>query len=610
MLSAHFKIKNTIMFKQNDIKIPQIMENQIVDEWAPLLKSARLINESIESNPEKLALISKIAHIQQTDGPINEGMTQLNENSTFDNSGIPTLGGIPGVGNPSFGSTLGSPSNFVNGTPGSGDKWLSPFKISLQIAAKTVGFDIVNTIPITAPTGMIYYLDYIYSDGDINGTGNDAPKMFKIATPSAFTATKGDKFVATAATVTAGAAATGNAAKLTYVGKTRVSGYSIFTLDGMGTATANAVTETSTLKIADVFDGAATLMKAETGNSANANTLAVTAITATADYVVGLEDHVYGYSNGEGGLDSVTYDGSFVDGTSLYEGARRGVAEKDRWQEMTTRITNKNIETRSFKVAVTMTQEQLQDMKRQHNWDLISKSESALVNEASQNINKNILARAFALGWAHHIKASAAEGVNLNLALDPSYSSGSATATYVKNDGTTEAMTIPAYQTYATSSASFENLETIQRRIVSRIFACSDLIHSRGRRGAATGIVTNAQIASALRNVSGYSATPFANSLSNSNLYPMGKIDGLTLFVDPNMKYTDTRVLVFRKGNDDDPGLKFLPYLLGESIQTITSNTMSPKIALSSRFALTEYGQNPELQYLTFYVKLPTGGIV
>ena len=36
-------------------------------------------------------------------------------------------------------------------------------------AAKTVGFDIVPTIPISAPTGMITYVDYQYADGKLDG---------------------------------------------------------------------------------------------------------------------------------------------------------------------------------------------------------------------------------------------------------------------------------------------------------------------------------------------------------------------------------------------------------------------------------------------------------
>jgi hypothetical protein len=70
------------------------------------------------------------------------------------------------------------------------------------------------------------------------------------------------------------------------------------------------------------------------------------------------------------------------------------------------------------------------------------------------------------------------------------------------------------------------------------------------------------------------------------------------------MKYDDTRILVGRKGADEEPGLKFMPYLMAESIQTIAEGTMAPKLAVKSRYALVEAGFHPETQYLTFVVNL------
>jgi hypothetical protein len=593
------------MYNKNQaITLPEDMTNQIFEQWSPLLQESKILTEGVDRS--KAELLTKIAHIQM-----------LNEDSSFGNAGFSTLSSIPGVGNPSFGSTLGGQNAFVTGATGSGDKWLSPFSISLQVAAKTVGFDIVSTIPIQGPTGMIYYVDYIYADGRLDGTGNDAPKLFQIPV-SGLTANVGQVFIATnQTTVAEDGPLSGNGARLKFAGTTRIEGYPIFQLLGTGTVSANVVTDTTTISIAQVFDGTATLVPAVT--SGNTTTEGDTTdgtkiypVTSTARYVNAMEDNVYGFANGAGGQDSVVYEGNFINGASLYEPALRGTAESERYQDMGVKIMSKQIETKSFKVAITVTQEQLQDMKKQHGFDLLVKAENALVNEITQNINKNILGRAFALGWTNHINANTSEGINLNIALDPAYTSSPVTATYAKNDNTTASLTIPYWQSYASSSASFENQETVQRRIASKIFGASDVINQRGRFGPATGIVTNLQVASALRNIANYSFSPFSNNLSqtNGNLYPMGKVGEMPIYVDPNMKYSDTRVLVFRKGNDDEPGLKFLPYLLGETIQTIQPNTASPKIFVSSRYALTEYGQRPETQYFTFFVKVPAGGIV
>ena len=79
----------------------------------------------------------------------------------------------------------------------------------------------------------------------------------------------------------------------------------------------------------------------------------------------------------------------------------------------------------------------------------------------------------------------------------------------------------------------------------------------------------------------------------------------MTVYVDPNMQWNDRRVLVGRKGADEEPGLKFMPYLMAESIQTIAEGTMAPKIAVKSRYALVEAGFHPQTQYCTIYVDGP-----
>ena len=100
---------------------------------------------------------------------------------------------------------------------------------------------------------------------------------------------------------------------------------------------------------------------------------------------------------------------------------------------------------------------------------------------------------------------------------------------------------------------------------------------------------------------------PLPNTIdqTTSSLSPMGTFMDMTVYIDPNMAWNDTRVLVGRKGADDEPGLKFCVYMMAESIETIDSNTMSPKLAVKSRYALVEAGFYPQTQYFTFYVDVP-----
>jgi hypothetical protein len=264
----------------------------------------------------------------------------------------------------------------------------------------------------------------------------------------------------------------------------------------------------------------------------------------------------------------------------------------------------KFVEAETFQVAATVTTEQIQDLNRQYGIDVVSMMENALVNEISQSINKHILSRAFALGWQNHYDFNLAEAVNLNLSLVDQTSNGN--ARFIGKDNTLQTMVVPDIQFYASTGTNFENLGTFQRRIQSRVLASANVVAQRGRRGPGNFVVTNLQIATALQDSAQFTFYPMANTVNQNNgaLYPLGTIAGMTIYVDPNMTYEDTRVLVGRKGADEEPGLKFMPYLMAESIQTIAEGTMAPKIAVKSRYALVEAGFHPQTQYFTFLVNL------
>ena len=50
-----------------------------------------------------------------------------------------------------------------NSQMGSGDKLPAIFPISMKVAAKTIGFDLVHTTTLQGPSGTIPYLDYVYT---------------------------------------------------------------------------------------------------------------------------------------------------------------------------------------------------------------------------------------------------------------------------------------------------------------------------------------------------------------------------------------------------------------------------------------------------------------
>ena len=565
-----------------------INEQEIFDTWSPIIESKTGINDS-----SKTQWLSKYCHYHS-----------LNESAGAYNS-LAVVNGMGSVQPPVFpqttqASSLGglSPNaGFYSSTwQGSGDKFPSLLPLAIQVAAKTVGFDIVPVIPMSGPSGVLSYLDYVYAGGKLAPNANQvgttaaealavAPTMIKIpmgVTGAGYAMTVGTTYYATSAT-SAGAYLT-----MAFVGYSRIDGYPIFRI--------TAVTAGET--VADVVQ-AGTPVGTVIGQAQ------VGYATSVATLVKALEDHIQGFS-GAGFYDNQNFQGPYVNGNSTYNPMLRSVAESTYYNSMGLTTFTKFVEADTFQVAASVTTEQIQDLNKQFGIDVISMIENALVNEVSQSINKHILSRAFQLGWSNNVNFNQIEGQNLNLNLQPA-SAGGTSLTYMDKTDTLATMTLPAGPT----GTSYENLSTLQRRLFSRVLAAANVVANRGRRGPANFIVTNANLASAMQDISQFTFAPFSNTLTQNNgtLYPVGSLAGMTVYVDQNMQYNDTRVCVGRKGGDDEPGLKFMPYMMAESIQTISEGTMSPKIAVKSRYALVEAGFNPESLYFTFYVSVPTGGL-
>lgn len=556
-----------------------INESQIFETWAPIIESKTGIKESA-----KLGWLSKYCHYHSLNESFNGAYAQI---------GVPPAGNLGGLmGNVSTpGSNIG-----VYGDSGSGDKFPSLLPLAIQVAARTVGFDIVNVIPMSGPTGVLTYLDYIYAGG---GTGTSVkPAMVKMTVGASQTVFGATGSAVAGNTYYLGATAGSTSAsvlELKFVGNSRVDGLPIFRIANNDTST--------TPTIAGAIANGAVLSTGVTSSGA------ITGATASAPVLVkALEDHIQGFA-GAGDNNTDTWFGPYADGDFTANGMSRGTGESTYYNQMGLKAYTKFVEAKTFQVAASVTTEQIQDLNKQYGIDVVSMIENALVNEVSQSINKNILSKAFQLGWSNNYEMLNAEGVTLNTSLDPAATTAT-TVNYVDIQGTSRTITVPAFSNFAGSgSVANENQYTIQRRILSKILAAGNVIAQRGRRGPANFIVTNLQIASAIQDNAQFTAAPLTNAINQNNgsLYPVGTIAGMTLYVDPNMKYSDNRVLVGRKGADEEPGLKFMPYMMAESIQTIAEGTMSPKIAVKSRYALVEAGQLPQTQYYTLYIN--TGNI-
>jgi len=571
----------------------QLNEQQIVEKWSPMIEAKTGLKESA-----KLNWISKYAHFHALNEAEMGGVS----------SPYATLYNVPGVGNAAPASSAPTTgAGFASAAAnGSGDKWPALLPMSLQVAARTIGFDIVNVNPMPGPTGVVSYLDYVYAGGKQPygaapgkaGSPNpsnlitEAPHAFKVSLKDvANTLVQGNSVIFAAAD----ASTSGASLTATFIGKSRIDGFAMFkTGTFAGGATA----------LADVLDGATFVSGDE-----------ITTDKTTANYptlISTLEDQVQGFT-GSGPKDTDQWSGTFVNGTALYEPMERGTGEQEYPRALGLSVFTKFVQVGTYQVSVSVTQEQIQDLNKQWGIDVIAMVENAGINEISQSINKHILSRVFGLGWKNHIAADEAENVNLNL--DVTTSSNGTTLAYAYPDGETgqtgtSTMVLPGYKSYGTGN--FENQDTAIKRIMALVTAAGNVVMQRGRRGPANFIVTNIKIATALQTNSQYTFSPLANTFNQNNgsLYPLGTIAGMTVYVDPNMTYEDTRVLVGRKGAADEPGTVFCPYLMAESVKLITEGTGAPKVIIKSRYALVDAGWHPETQYITLYIKTNAGALI
>lgn len=574
----------------------------INEAWKPALTNLGV------KDPEKIEWMSKMAHfnamaLNEADAAFPGGATQQAAGAM---GGVyapyNTLYNTLGIGDPTAaGKAALTGADYADGkTLGSGDKWPALLPMALKVAAKTIGFELVNTFPLQGPSGVLPYMDYVYSGSKqpygaqpAYSKDNANPEVFQTSDkayslyglPHAFKASfVGDAAAtnkkAAKAAWTVGKALTVGTMACKFIGWSRIDGDPMFKI------------VSGTKPLGEEFEADVTV----DGYTMNGPRL-----------ISMLEDHVQGFT-GAGPRDNDPWSGTYMDGTVMYEPMSRGTGELQYPRQLSLQVFTKNIQVGTQSVSVAVTQEQVTDLQKQWGIDVVKMIENAAINELSMSINKHILSRIFALGWKNHVKLNEVENVNLNISFDPASDGTKATTAYavpVEEDGkswTNVAMTYK--KLYINANATFENQDTLLKRLFTNFLSASNWILQRGRWGQATFAVTNITTATAMQSNAQYSFSPIANNISQAgnSLYPIGTIAGITIYVDPLMGGQDNRVCVGRKGGASEPGVAFCPYLMAESVKMIAEGTAAPKVVVKSRYALVDVGFYPETQYLTFAV--------
>ena len=554
-----------------------INEAEVQKTWAPIIEEATGITEK-----SKLTWMSKYCHYHN----LNESVyntVHLNPNMNVQSMGAPTFPDAP--------TTL---NNFYSQTPGSGDRPFSLLPLAMQVAAQTVGLDLVPVVPMQGPMGVLTYLDFVYGGGRTSQAGGingkSAPLLIKVDATVATGAALAVDDVIYAGTGIGGGF---GAYELTYVGKSRIDGYSIFRVRGKGTDFAQGTDPYAQGE--EGFQPIYTAITAATdGYDDDALTTVKVNFDSGAELVKALEDHITGFSGNAFSENNPASGALTASGINSNDPYLRGEGESTVDNVMGLSLFNKSVAAKTYQVAAAVTREQVQDLK-QFGIDAVAQVEAVLVNELTQSINKYILDRIFKNGVTNAYQVSQVDSTILSAAFTTGAPGSVTIALGSDNTGVNRSVTV---QSVAVNGGG-ETQGTLQRRILTKVLAASNLIATRGRRGPATYAVTGGKMASALQDVAGFVAYPLSNTVNQAggSLYPIGAIAGVTVYVDPNRDFNDVKIAVGRKGDGNSPGLVFMPYLMAESVETIAEGTMAPKIAVKSRFDLVDAGFHPQTMY-------------
>jgi hypothetical protein len=545
----------------------RIDKSKALKKWAPVL-------ENMGVSEERLDWMSEMAEYHS-----------INENAYVNASNVTGMGSIL---NPVVGTLAGNVTGNSN-VAGSGDVGQNLLPVAMKIAAQTIGLDLVAVKPTPGPKIDLLYIDFQYDDVSLES--NERPQVFKLSgtgVSTVITNLTADVAAAAMSLVTGGLSGgrlfygitasgvgplTSQPATLTniveFLGFSRIDGYPMF----------RAFRQANTAGQFNYFAFNAALNTfASTGSMASQIiTIGGDAVSAlTIDLVSALEDHIPGFSSNWTSASTGGASGTYPMSRQADDDSYSGVIGP--------KISSKTVAVGTIEVSSALRRTEIEDIKANTGMDIVQKMESILVNELSQTISKQIVAKIFEMGALNAASAPAANGS----------APGSAVTIF---DLDTE---------YAATANVLggETTHAVQRKLITKIAHASNYIATEGRVGPAQYLITNGGLAASLQDIAGYTINPVKSKLNGQGqLYPVGSIGDISIYVDPYMRYNDNRIVLGRKNNPDQPGIIFVPYLMAQSISVISEATFAPRMLLRSRYAVTEVGWYPQKQYMTITVK-------
>lgn len=568
-------------------------------KWAPILDALKVGDE------DKRAWMSEYAEMHQMNE--NVGYATLNQNG-MGRVIAPVISTVPG-------STWQDSSSVI----GSGDVAQNLLPVAMKIAAQTIGLDLVAVKPTASPRIELLFVDFKYDNAYGDGIREDAedqqrPLVFKIhllsgdlsATDALLKAALQSALTTNSITerigglsrriwvnisngvMTTTAPTAGSYQNIMeFLGFSRIDGYPMFRIYRQaGFSVGSVVPQDGSLAWSqglNTFTQYDSVIDALTGSTISGITLGT---GVTIQLVSLLEDHIPGFSAGWTSNMDAGWEGPM--GRYQDEKIYPGVIGPD--------VFTKSVQVGDIEISSTLKRTQIEDIKAATGMDIVQKLEGVLINELTQVISKEIVGKIRSLALKNRISYTApkaADGVTSKFDLDVD--------SYITAIGST-----------TFGGAMGETTHSIQRKLIAKINNASNFIATDGRIGPAQYLVTNGNLASVIQDIAGYTINPVNAGKLNTNgqLYPMGNVGNIAIYVDPYMRWDDNYIYLGRKNSVDQPGLLFIPYLMAQSISLISEATWAPRMLIRSRYAVADIGFFPEKQFMAIAVTDTNGVLI
>jgi len=523
-----------------------------------------------------------------------------------ENVGYANSANTAGMGNVVMPGMSGVAGQF--GTAGSGDLGQTMLPASLKIAAYTIGLELVPTINVNSNRVDMLFWDWKYDD--TNGfDGDERASTFKfaptadadlvslkaflraemvangvtelrgrISKPLYFHLSGGSMPVAVAA-YDATVAPTGTKAGwVQFKGFSRIDEMPMFRVYiQQNTASSGAWTFSTALNTFPATGSIVSLL----GGATIDDTL-----TSAASHVINAVSTVSFVSVNEDLIDDFATNKSKTPMT-------RGAWDTDQAGQIGPDSFTKSIEIGVAHVKASLRLSEIGDWKRMYGVDLIEKTKAQLVNQISQQISVAIVDKVKELGLTNRATAPAAPATMLAA---------------LAAGGITDGKIFDLSVTATASALGGEQYASIARKLWQKVNNASHYVMTDGRLGGIDYVVTSGTVASILKGIERYSINPIdARLQSPGQLAPAGTVDGIKIYVDPFMNPSDLTIYMGRVGKKEEPGLKFFAYMLAESVDIISENTMAPTMYLYSRYAINEFGFYPSKQFMAIKVEDASG---